>query len=295
MNILDQLLSYYGTALIAGVAIAVLCGVLSPLVVLKRLAFVGQGVSHAAFGAAGVVAVLGVLPAAAVASGAGTAGQLAVYGVLFGFCGLAAALMARGGGSKGLSDDTAIGVVLVASMSVGFVLLHIAARLGRPSVLSIEEILFGSMTHTTRTDAAVAVAVCAACCAVLLRARRGIVFWAFDESSADEFGVRVSRYRLLVMLLLACAVVVAMRATGVVLATAMLVIPGAVSLRLSERLPAVIAMSVSAALLGVLGGLVLMLMLDWPAGPCVVFVLCLELLAAQGISAARRGRARSGA
>ena len=94
------------------------CAVLSPLVVLKRLSFVGQGVSHSAFGGVGVAAVLGAL----------AAGQTSVVGfcVIGAFCIAAALGMALVGDRRGLALDTAIGVFLAASMALGIVLLHVA-------------------------------------------------------------------------------------------------------------------------------------------------------------------------
>jgi ABC-type Mn2+/Zn2+ transport system permease subunit len=65
-----------------------------------------------------------------------------------------------------------------------------------------------------------------------------------------------------------------MKIAGVVLATAMLVLPGAIALKVSARLWPVMAISLGAALIGVLGGIVLSFEQDWPPGPCIVGVLC---------------------
>lgn len=260
-------------AVVVGLGVAVMCSLLSAVVVLKRLSFIGQGVSHAAFGGVGLAAVLGV-----------AAGGAAYLAVVLAFC-LAAAwgiawLSERGG----TSADTVIGVVLVASMAAGAVLLHYAAVRIRahPGEYAAppgwESILFGSITGVTWRDAALAWGVSGAILGVLALVRRPMLFWAFDEPSATGFGVPVHAVRLTLMVLLTLAIVASMRLAGVVLATALLVLPGAIALRLSDRLGRVLVLSLAAGLLGVLGGLVLCFEADWPPGASIVVVLTIAFL-----------------
>lgn len=260
--------SLFLPAVLAGVAIAIAAGLLSVLVVLKRLAFIGHGVSHAAFGGVGLAAVLGV---------AASAGAGPYFLIVGGFCvaaALAIAWMSESRGAAVVREDTVIGLALVASMALGAVLLHQAARTGRVSGgATLEGALFGSILGVGPSDAAAAWGVAAVVALGLWLARRPLVFWAFDEQAARACGVPTRRARLLLMGLLAVAIVAAMKLAGVILATALLVMPGAIALRLSHRLGAVMVISVAAALLGVLGGLVISFELDWPTGPSVVAAL----------------------
>jgi zinc transport system permease protein len=100
-----------------------------------------------------------------------------------------------------------------------------------------------------------------------------MLFWAFDEPAAAAFGVRPMRLPLMVLLTL--AIVASMRLAGVVLATALLVLPGAIAVLLSDSLVRVGAIALGAGLLGVLGGLVAGFELDWAPGPSIVGVLCI--------------------
>lgn len=100
-----------------------------------------------------------------------------------------------------------------------------------------------------------------------------MLFWVFDEDSAPAFGVPVRAMRTLTMILLAAAIVIAMRLAGVVLATALLVLPGATALKLSRRLTSTIAISIACGLIGLILGLAVSFKLDWQPGPCIVLVL----------------------
>jgi ABC-type Mn2+/Zn2+ transport system permease subunit len=79
--------------------------------------------------------------------------------------------------------------------------------------------------------------------------------------------------KLTLMILLTLAVVTAMKLAGVILATALLVLPGAIALRLSDRLWTVVGLSVGAGVAGLLGGFLASIEFNWQAGPSMVLVL----------------------
>lgn len=275
--------SIFWPPVLGAVCLALLCAWLSVLVVLKRLAFIGQGISHAGFGGIGLAAVLGLASTAAAAT---PMGALAQFGVVLAFCiaaslvvGLLAAPGAAGsrsggnggvggGGVGGTHEDTAIGIVLVASMALGSILVRRFAPTFR-----WEDFLFGYLMNTGWADAAVAAGVTIGTLLVLWWSRRAMTFWAFDEPAAEAFGVRGPAVRIIVMTMLALATVTAMRLAGVVLASALLILPGAIALKLSVRSGTVLTISLIAALAGVLGGIVLGFEFGWPPGPSIVTVL----------------------
>lgn len=274
-------------ALLAGLSVVVMCGVLSVLVVVKKLGFVGQGVSHSAFGGVGLAALLaaaGILPDWPLA-------QLAVI-VLF--CVAAALGMAAVSDKRTVPVDTAIGMFLVGSMALGAVLTQVAqgvaAERGRAGVVqSWEAILFGSILTANWDDVIVGWVVCAAILLVAWMVRRPMLFWAFDEDSASAFGVRARVMKTVLMILLALAIVVAMRLAGVVLATALLVLPGAAALKLSDRFWPVTLLSVAIGVLGLVLGLVASFELSWQPGPCVVLAMTLLFAGCVGWSKLRLG------
>lgn len=252
---------------VSAVAIALLGGLLSVPVVLKRLAFIGQGISHAAFGGVGLALILGF--------GGATAGAtLGFMGIVAAFCvatAIAIAISSRRQG--GAHEDTLIGVFLVGSMALGSLLTNWHTHHGGTGVRSIESILFGSILDTEWLDAGVAWGMLGVTILMLFVVRRPLLFWMFDDEAAKCFGVRTGAVRMALMVLLGCATVVAMKLAGAVLATALLVLPGAAAVRLSRRLIPVILLACVVALLGVLGGLVASFELDGPPGACVVMAL----------------------
>jgi ABC-type Mn2+/Zn2+ transport system permease subunit len=278
---------------VTGLAIAVLSAALSVLVVLKRLAFVGQGVSHAAFGGVGLAFVFGLTGAVGATAGEAFARDLGLFVVVLAFCVAAALAIARLSDRGTTRPDTAIGIVLVASMAVGFLLhrwsVSLAGRGGRPPPPGIEAVLFGSILDVGFSDIVLAWIVVAVVCATLWYVRRPLLFWVFDEPAAEAFGVAGGRMKTLLMVLLALAIVLTMRLAGVVLATAMLVLPGAAALQLSDRMGRVLWLSLAAAVVGVLGGLVASFEWDLQPGPCIV----LALAGLYGLSRAP-GRGRRG-
>lgn len=275
------LAQFYWPGIVTGLAIAVMCASLSVLVVLKRLAFVGQGISHAAFGGVGLAAVLARLASDGLS-------MPVQFGIIFVFC-LGAALViswlsARGSmRGQGLEPDTAIGIILVSSMALGAVLIQRAR-----STQQWESFLFGSIYGVDWPDAQIAWAMTVVVLLALFFARRKLLFWAFDEPAAAAWGVSGRWMGVLLMTLLALATVTAMKLAGVVLATAMLVLPGTIALKLGRSLGLVTLLSLIAAVVGVVGGLVASFEFDLLTGPSVVLVLTGMFAAASALAWARR-------
>lgn len=284
------------TSLLGGLPMVLMCALLSPIVVAKKLAFIGQGVSHCAFGGIGVVVLLAGL-GVVTAQGASPSHPLG-FAIVAGFCVVAAVAMAWLPDRRSVHLDTAIGVVLVVSMALGAVLaqlgLEAAVARGRSVPQQWEAFFFGSnILAITRGDVRGAwiVAIVVACVFVLVR--RGLVFWAFDEHAARGFGVRTHRYKLLLLVMLALAVVTALKLAGVVLATALLILPGATALRVTSRLVPAFALSLGVSVLGLVGGLLVSLQFNLQAGPGVIGVLAVlfGLACAGGAVVGRRAGA----
>ena len=263
-------------AIVAALGIATAASALSGIVVLKRLAFVGQGISHAAFGGIGVVAILGLSAAL---------GEL----VIFGFC-LASALAVAGLSRSRTEEDTAIGIVLVATMALGFLLLGLRQTLAAPGAWAWyrsfiagaprpdgwEAILFGSVHTAGPAGMWLSIAVMLFVLLTVGWFRRPLIAFVFDEVAARASGVRTQAIRILLMVLLALVVVVGMKLVGVVLISALLILPGAIAGQFTRRLAPHLLITWLTSVTGVLGGLILSFELDrfgLPTGPCIVLVL----------------------
>ena len=284
MTALDFILAFPAAqrALFAGIAVALVCSLLSVFVVLKRMAFIGQGVSHAGYGAAGTAFFLGLLDTDP------------RYDLLvFAFCIATALVIGIVSRRRKVEADTAIGILLVAAMAWGVFLTnlsaafqkvgsgtywpwyaqHMAAAGNRPN---FEAVLFGSILNTTSSQMWSALIICSLVIATLFFCFKRLVFFAFDEPTSRVYGVPAGAVHHLLLTLLAIVVVLTMKLAGVLLVSAMLVIPGATALLLSSRLHVVFLLSCVTGLIGVVGGLFTSLELGFAGpGPCIVGVLCL--------------------
>ncbi len=256
-------------ALIAGALIGFLCSALSVLVVLKRMAFVGQGISHGAF--AGVALALLIFDPAGSAGGmnlgdvAGGAAFLLVtlYSLMLAF------LVGWAVRREKLSGDSAIGMFFVVSMALGVLL--IATR--RAYAADIFGILFGSILAVTHADVWAALGLAVLVALVLALFYKEIAYFAFDEEVAETSGLPAGAIHYGLILLIALAIVVSIRVVGIILVNAFLVIPGLAALTVAKRLPGAIGLSVAVGVGSAALGLALANHLDTPAGATVVMVL----------------------
>jgi ABC-type Mn2+/Zn2+ transport system permease subunit len=182
---------------------------------------------------------------------------------------------------------------LVGSMAVGALLVTMArdhaAAVGRmPDIRPWESILFGSVMVAGDVEMVLSIGVMVIVTAAVWLLRRALLFWAFDEDSARAFGVPAGAMRAALMILLALVVVTAMRTAGVVLASALLVLPGATALRLSDRLGTVVGISLACGVIGLLVGMAMSIQLDWQPGPSIVLVMVAMFVAALAWSRASR-------
>jgi len=259
--------------IIAALVISLMGGALSVFVVLKRLAFIGQGISHAAFGGVGIALVLGV-------HGATAAGAIGQLGIVVAFSVLAALWIAALTRTHQGRADTAIGVVLSASMALGFILFtiaesgHVHDQAGAAEHQGghhlIEEILFGNILDTDWPKATITIATALGIVLLTWLMRRRLIFWVFDEPVVDAFGLNANRITNAFMVILAIAIVMAMQIAGVVLAAAMLVLPGAGALNLSTKLKPVFIYSILIAVIGAALGMFVGFKADYPLGPSIV-------------------------
>jgi zinc transport system permease protein len=261
---------FFQRALVAGGLVALLCGALSFFVVLRRLAFVGSGVAHAAFGGVAIATLLGLPP--------GPGGAVAAL--------LVAGATARASQSGRVTEDAAVGVFTVAAMAAGVVALGFVK-----TNVDLFGLMFGNILTVDPADLAVLAAATGVVLLLLAAFFRPLLLASVDEEGAGVAGVNVGRMRLLVLTLLAIAVVVALKVVGILLVSALLVLPGAVARPLSDRWPGFVLGSVSTALVMVLGGLFLSVALDIAPGASIILLGAALFVAALAVArAGTRGR-----
>lgn len=275
IEILGQ--SWVLRALLAAVLTGAVCSVLSVFVVLRRMAFIGQGISHAAFG--GIA--LGLL-----LSGAESQAGLLAYGIATLFCiavAIGIGVLAR---SRQISEDSAIGIFFAASMAVGVVILNFRSRFTG----EVSGFLFGHVLAVSRADLIWMAVIGALAVVLVFLFIRQLYAMCYDEELAAATGIPVAALQLMLLVLLALVVIAAMKVVGVVLVSALLVMPAAFARLLTHRfgwmMLVSLVMGVGSAIAGILGTL---FVVDAPSGAAIVLVQ-FALLCGAGIFAKFRGR-----
>lgn len=263
-------------ALVTVVAMGVACALLSVFVVLRRWAFIGEGISHGGLGGAGTAWVLAILVPG------WDQDWLVTVGVVV-FC----LLMAVGIGyftrDGRLSSDAVIGIFLVASVAWGFLAQDIYRATFHRMPIGFDTLVFGQMRPVSGVFTAAAVAICGCVILSLWLLSKEILAYSFDPMMAQVSGVNAGLVHYLMIVLLTVMVLVGIRVLGSVLVMAMLVLPGATALAISRRLGWVLAISVFVGLVGVVGGVGAHAWQRYlPVGPGIALVLFVQFLLAFG-------------
>lgn len=245
-------------ALAAGVLIALCSSLLGVTLVLRRLSFIGDGLSHVAFGSMSVAAV------------AGLADRMPLTLALTMVC---AVLLLRSGHSARMRGDAAIAILSVGSLAAGYLLMNLFAASSNLSG-DVCTTLFGSTSILTLTSAEVW--LCAGAAAVVVTLF--LLFYnklfavTFDEDFSRAAGVGTKRLDLLLALLFAAVIVLSMRLVGSLLVSALVVFPAVSAMQVFGSFRAVTvgaaALSVTCAAVGILTAV----LAGTPVGATVVAV-----------------------
>lgn len=237
-------------ALLAGLAVALVSGVLGVFVVLRGMSFFSDAIAHASLLGIAVALLFAVQP---------FLGALAVAVIT-------AAAIALLRGRTRLSLDTLIGVFFSAAVALAVILIGFVKGL-RADLVSF---LFGDILALSPLDVAVAWILSLVVLVVLFAFWRAIVLTTLHRDLAHVEGVPVVKTDLLFLLLTALVVAVAIKVAGVILVTALLIIPAATAQNLARTFLGMVAWSVATALLAVLLGLILSFAGNLPSGPTMV-------------------------
>ena len=286
--------AYVTHALVAAVAIGLVCSLLSVLVVLKRMAFIGQGISHAGFGGVGTAALLGYT-----AVGFHVEHDL----IVLAFCLFTAILIGALAADRRVETDTAIGILLAATMAWGVLAQNLRVELqswpayrewvgGAGYSPPWESIMFGNLLNVGSTGMWTALGMAGLVIVIGAALFKELTFYAFDESVARVFGVRTALMHYLLLVMLSLVVVVSIRLVGLILVSALLIIPGASALLLSRRMKIVMTLAAAVGVIGAVSGLLASLSFGmFSPGACIVLTLSLIFAAAYIFSRISRAAA----
>ncbi len=251
---MEALLGYgfFQRALVAGLFVAFACAVLGLFLVLRRDAMIGHGLSHVTFGGVALGLFLNLLPLA-------TALVVAV---------LASLAIMKLREKAGLHGDTAIGILSSVGLALGIALATLAGRFN----VDLLSYLFGDVLAISPVEVWLSVALAAASVALIFANYHKLMYATFDREAARASGVQVGRLDLLLTVLTSVTVVLGMKVVGILMVTALLVIPAAAGLQLANNFKRALAVSAAVAAFSVAGGLVASYYLDLPAGATIVLI-----------------------
>ena len=253
-------------ALHCGSFIALLCSTLGVLLVLRRFSLIGDGLAHVTFGSVALGLFLRVYPL-----------YVSLPVVMLSSLGiLKLTQRAR------LYGDAAIGIVSSVGIAGGVLLASVAGGFN----VDLFSYLFGNILAIGKEELYLSIALSIAVLAVIFLYFQEIFSMTFDEEFARVSGIATERLNTLLVLLTAITVVLSMNVVGIMLISALLILPAVTALQLARGFRTAMLISASAALASVVGGIFISLALNLPTGATIVltnFVLFLFAFAIRNL------------
>lgn len=256
-------------ALIVGVLIALCSSLLGVTLVLKRFSFIGDGLSHVAFGAMAIASVLNI-----------TNNMLFILPVTV----ICAILLLRAGQNTRIKGDAAIAMISVGALAIGYLLMNLFST--SPNISGdVCSTLFGSTSILTLTKGEVWLCeiLSIVVVAIFILFYNKIFAVTFDENFAKATGTRANAYNLLIAVVIAVIIVLAMNLVGSLLISALVIFPALSAMRLFKSFRSV---TISAAVMSVISataGILISILAGTPVGSTIVAVDIAVFLVSYGI------------
>ena len=279
MNIFETLAGYFQFpfvryALIAGVLIALCSSLLGVTLVLKRFSFIGDGLSHVAFGAMAIATVVNV-----------SNDMLIVMPVTI----LSAILLLRKNGTKNVRGDAALAMISVGALAVGYLILNVFSKSANLSG-DVCSTLFGSTSILTlkASEVWLCVGMSILVLVVFTLFYNKIFAITFDENFASGTGTPTGVYDLVVAVVTAVVIVLAMNLVGSLLTSALIVFPTLSAMRVFKSYKRVVICSAALSVLCAVFGILFSILASTPVGATIVAADILAFVFFSGIGILRR-------
>lgn len=261
-------------AFVIGIIVALLSSILSVFIVLKRISLIGDGLAHTAFGGLALGYYLGLLPL-------WVAGGVVVLGSV----GITKAMR-----SSKISGDAAVAVFLQLGLASGIVLLSLSRGFG----VNLESLLFGSILLVSFDQILYASLVLGATSVFVFVFYKELAYSVFDEVQAKASGVKTWVFDYAISVLAGIAIIVSIPIVGILLISALLVLPAVTSLQVGKSLWQIVIISPIFGLLSVVLGLVGSIIINTASGATIVLVGLAIFLVALSARQIRGYRASTG-
>jgi ABC-type Mn2+/Zn2+ transport system permease subunit len=261
---------FFRKGLIAGVLAGALCGLVGVYVVLRRMSYIGHGLSHAIFGGAVASYVVNV--------------NFYVGAGLWGF--VSALLINAVARRRKIGADAAIGIVTTASFAFGVALISRYHKFTQ----NFEAALFGNILGVTSTQLWVLVGVTLFAAGAVFVRYRQLLFATFDPEIADAYGVNVRRIDGLFAFILAATVIATMQVLGVTLIAAVIVIPAIVGRLVTDSFGRMLVLATAVGAACGFGGMYASFYVDAASGATIVLFASAVFVVVYAITAVRNRR-----
>ncbi len=259
-------------ALIVGLLIALCSSLLGVTLVLKRFSYIGDGLSHVAFGAMAVAGFTGL-----------TNDMYVVLPITV----LSAILLLRTGQNAKINGDAAIAMISVGALAVGYMLMNLF-----PSSANVTgdvcTTLFGTIITLQETDVIVCIVMSVIVIAAFLLFYHKIFAVTFDENFMKAAGVKAGTYNLIIAIITALIIVLAMNLVGSLLISALIIFPALSAMRVFKSFRSVIICSAVISMICASTGIFISIMTGTPVGSTIVvtdiivfFIFCIISLFAR--------------
>ena len=241
-------------ALIAGIAVGLICSFMGTFLVLRRYSLFGDGIAHVAFGGISVGLFLGVFPL-------WTAFIVSIFG------GLGLQKLRQ---STKISGDSAVAVVLVSGLAVGVILVSSSGGFS----VDLFSFLFGSILLISQEDTIMILALSAGIIATLTIMQKQFLHLTFNEEQAKLSGMRTTLLNYAFVVLASITVVTSMRLVGILLISALIVIPNITAMMFGKGFKKTVLISMSISVISVVSGILVSYVLNVaPSGTIVVIAV----------------------
>ena len=237
----------------AGIMIAAVSSILGVFLVLRRFSLIGDGLAHVTFGSVAVVMLIGVSPMYI---------TLAALPLVM----LSSLAILKLTHSKRIQSDAAIGIVSSIGIATGIILVSLSNGYN----VDLFSYLFGNILMVTQTELFLSIIVFITVATTVIIFYDDLLAVTFDEELARTMGIKTKRINIILFVLTAVAAVLAMKVAGIMLVSAMLILPPLVALQLSLNFKMTIIAALSFSILSVICGIITAFLLNLPAGGTIV-------------------------
>ncbi len=249
---MSEVLSYgfIQHAILAGIMASVVCGVIGPFIVARRMVFISGGLSHTAFGGLGIAYWLGIHP---------------LLGATV-FVLAAAVLIARIHEKNLNQNDLAIGILWAVGVAIGIIFIHLTPGYA-PDLMTF---LFGNILTVSPGDLLVTLLLVLTVTATVVVLYRGFVAVALDEEYAKARRLPVASLKMGLMVLTALSIVTLIQVVGILLVIALLTIPVAIASELTRDFRRIMLLSILCGIFTCLAGLLVSYVAELPSGASII-------------------------